>query len=61
MKIEIIREALDDMRVILMGAHWLGEDSGIVFWWNDVVDHKDWFTDIHTPTPEELNRNANHK
>jgi len=54
MKIEIIREVLDDMRVILMGAHWLGEDKNTVYWWNDVVDHKDWFVNILTPTPEEL-------
>ena len=54
MQVEIIKEATDDMRVLFMDAHWLGENRDTVFWWNDVVGHKDWFTDINTPTPEEL-------
>lgn len=54
MQIEIIREIHNDTRVCFMDAHWLGENKDTLFWWNDAVDHKNWFTDIHKPTPEEL-------
>lgn len=54
MNVEIIREIPNDVRVRFMGAHWLDENRDTLFWWNDAVDHKNWFTDIHKPTPEEL-------
>ena len=54
MQIEIIREIHNDTRVCFMDAHWLGENKDTVFWWNDILDHKDWFVDISAPTPEEL-------
>ena len=54
MKIEISEDVWGETTVFLDNKYWLGKLSTYLFWWSDVVDPAEWFTNVYNPTPEEL-------